>query len=195
MNDIQIFDKVIPKLYSDQIESDLKRLNFPWYFVNDVTNITYGNNGGLVHVAYNHGEQPSEWFPFIKPLIYSIAEAAGDDLKQLLRIRVGFLYPSTDSNECNSPHLDFNFPHKTACYYVSDSDGDTVLFDQTANDVGKELTEENLRDYVDSTTFTVAQTCEPKKGRVCVFDGYRFHASSRPKQNDRRLVITVNYVS
>lgn len=195
MSDIQVFDKIIPALYSDQIEQDLMRLNFPWYYVNDVTNIAYGNNGGLVHVAYNHGEQPSDWYPFIKPLVYSIVEAAGDTLTTLLRIRVGFLYPSADSTDCNSPHLDFNFPHKTACYYVADSDGDTVLFDQMASSVGKDLTESTLREYVETTEFTVAQRCEPKKGRVCVFDGYRFHSSSRPKKNDRRLVITINYVS
>jgi hypothetical protein len=195
MSDIQIFDKVIPKLYSDQIEEDLLRTTFPWYYINDVTNMAYGDNGGLVHVAYNMGDRPSEWFPFIKPLVYSIVEAAGHNLTQLLRVRVGFLHPSANSNECNSPHLDFNFPHYTACYYVNDSDGATVLYKETANDVGADLTEENLKQYTQSTQFHVEQTCSPQKGRVCVFDGYRFHASSRPKVNNRRLVITVNYVS
>lgn len=195
MSDIQVFDKVIPTLYSDQIEEDLRRMTFPWYYVNDVTNISYGNNGGLVHVAYNFGEAPSEWFPFIKPLVYSIAEAAGHNLTRLLRIRIGFLQPSPDSADCNTPHIDFNFPHHTACYYVNDSDGDTVLYKQTASDVGTDLTEQTLRAYTDTAKFEVESSCAPKKGRVCVFDGYRFHASSRPKQHDRRLVITINYVS
>lgn len=195
MSDIQVFDKVIPTLYADQIEQDLMRMPFPWYYVNDVTNISYGNNGGLVHVAYNFGDQPSEWYPFIKPLVYSIVESAGHTLSKLLRIRIGFLTPSANSNVCNSPHLDFNFPHHTACYYVNDSDGDTVLYKQTANDVSADLTEVNLRKYTETAKFDVEQTCSPKKGRVCVFDGYRFHASSRPKHHDRRLVITINYVS
>lgn len=196
MSDIQFFDKVIPKLYADQIEQDLLRMNFPWYYVNDVTNISYGNNGGLVHVAYNLGEQPSDWYPFIKPLVYGIVEAAGHNLTQLLRIRVGFLYPSpNDDSSCNTPHLDFNFPHKTACYYVNNSDGDTTFFDKTAQDVGAELTPDNLKEYTEKTKFSITQTCSPKKGSACVFDGYIFHASSRPKHHDRRLVITINYVS
>ena len=43
------------------------------------------------------------------------------------------------------------------------------------------------------SNFTVAKTCSPKKGRVCIFDGSRFHASTKPQDHSRRLVITVNY--
>lgn len=196
MNDIQVFDKVIPQGYADQIEDDLVRTQFPWYYIKDVTNLNYGNNSGLVHVAYDYGVQPSEWYPFIKPLVYSIVETAGHKLTQLLRIRVGFLYPTpTVEGSCNTPHIDFNFPHYTACYYVNDSDGDTVLFNQHASEVGTELTDDSLKQYVEHTKFTIAKTCAPKKGRVCVFDGFRFHASTKPKDHERRLVITVNYVS
>lgn len=194
MHDIQIHDKVIPQGYADQIEADLMQLEFPWYYVDDVTNHNYGNNSGLVHVAYNFGDEPKPWFPFIKPLVYAITEAQGIQLTELYRIRVGFL-PATDhpNNEYNTPHVDFLWPHYTACYYVNDSDGDTILFDQVSTDVGTTLSEESLKEYVAKTNFTVAKTCSPKKGRVCIFDGSRFHASTKPQNHSRRLVITVNY--
>lgn len=195
MTDIQVFDKIIPQGYAEAIREDLYRTPFPWYYISDVTGSGYGSNSGLTHVAYDLGKPPSEWLPFIKPLVYSITEAAGHELVELLRIRVGFLGPTSTEQEHNAPHLDFTMPHYTACYYVCDSDGDTVIFDQTAKDMPpQELTESNLREYVQNTSFTVARSVSPKMGRVCVFDGLRFHASSFPKHHERRLVITVNYV-
>lgn len=195
MNAIQIFDDIIPKGYQDQIEADLMRWQFSWNYFDDVTNANYGDNSGMVHLAFNHGAQPSEWFPFIKPIIYSIEQATGEKIRELLRIRVGFLTPAETLAEYNTPHVDFTVPHKTVCYYVNDSDGDTVVFDQTVTDMSvTEISERTIKEYVDKATFTVAGRCSPKKGRICVFDGYKFHASSKPKQNQRRLVITINYV-
>jgi hypothetical protein len=87
-------------------------------------------------------------------------------------------------------------PHYTACYYISDSDGDTVIFDQTLAEIQESnITEQALYDFVANNKFTVAQRCSPKKGRVCVFDGLRFHASTKPAEHDRRLVITINYIA
>lgn len=194
MNDIKIFDKIIPQGYADQIEADVIRTGFPWMYIDDVTNVNYGNNSGFVHAAYDFGRESSEWYPFIKPIVYAIAEANESPLIQLLRIRVGFLTPN-EIAEYNTPHVDFTMGHYTACYYINDSDGDTIVFDQQLTDIKeKNITEQVLKDYVAQTTFTVAGRCAPKKGRVCIFDGARFHASSKPKQHDRRLVITVNYV-
>lgn len=192
---IQIFDNIIPQGYQDQIEADLLRWQFSWHYFDDVTNANYGDNSGMVHLAFNHGAQPSEWFPFIKPIIYSIEQATGEKIHELLRIRVGFLTPVETAAEYNTPHIDFTVPHRTVCYYVNDSDGDTVAFDQTVADMmATEVSECTIKEYVDKTTFTVAGRCSPKKGRICVFDGYRFHASSKPKNNQKRLVITINYV-
>lgn len=194
MNDIQIHDKIIPQGYADQIEADLTRREFPWYYVKDVTNPNYGNNSGFTHVAYDYGTQPSEWYPFIKPLVYSIEEATGNKLNELFRIRVGLLpFSDQPTMPSNTPHIDFLWPHYTACYYVNDSDGDTIVYDQTTQEIGLDLDENILNEYVAKTNFTVAQQCSPKKGRLCIFDGLRFHSSSKPKQHDRRLVITINY--
>lgn len=196
MAHIQVFDNIIPKGYQDAIEDDLKRWQFPWNYVDDVTNMSYGNNSGMAHLAYNIGQQPSEWFPFIKPIIYSIEQATGDKIIELLRIRVGFLTQSLNQDEYNTPHLDFTIPHTTVCYYVNDSDGDTVVFDKTVADMNIDtITESTITDYVSKTDFAVTGRCSPKKGSICKFDGYRFHASSKPKHNERRLVITINYVS
>lgn len=191
-----IFDKIIPQGYQDEIEKDLQRSTFPWHYIHDVTNKNYGSNSGFVHMAADFGTQPSEWYPFIKPVVYSIEEATGHKLHQLLRIRVGLLLKNTEAGYTyNTPHVDFLMPHITACYYVSDSDGDTILFDQSVKDMNSnEISERTLQDYVSKTNFTVAERCSPKKGRLCVFDGLQFHSSSKPKEHDTRMVITINYI-
>ena len=57
-----------------------------------------------------------------------------------------------------------------------------------------ELSETTVLDYVKRTNFTVTERCAPKKGRLFAFEGKQFHASSMPKQHDRRIVITINYI-
>lgn len=196
MSDIQIIDNLLPNGYANQIEEDVLRREFPWYRVDDVTYNGYGTNNGFVHLAYNFGQQPSEWFAFIKPIIYNIEQASGHTIDQLLRIRVGLLNPSVNTDyKCNTPHVDFTMPHYTACYYVSDSDGDTILFDQKLK-FGPDInvTNEYLAEYTQSTEFTEAARSSPKKNRLCIFDGLRFHSSTKPKEHDNRLVITVNYI-
>lgn len=191
---MQIFDKIIPQGYADQIEADLQRTAFTWHYINDVTNRNYGSNSGFVHIAHDLGAEPSYWLPFIKPITYSIEEAMGHRIEKLLRIRVGLLTKTAELG-CNTPHVDFLFPHVTACYYVNDSDGETVEFDQHVSNIGgHELNESVIQHYVKSTEFTTANQCSPRKGRLCAFDGLKFHASTKPKTHDTRMVITINYI-
>jgi hypothetical protein len=195
MDDIKVFDKIIPQGYADAIEEDLLDPEFPWYYVDDVTNPNYGNNSGLTHCPFNFGKGALEYYPFLKPLVYAIAEANGRPLEKLFRIRIGFL-PKNDQPEYeyNTPHVDFLWEHFTACYYVNDSDGDTVLFDKNLDEMGHNLTDQLLREYVARTEFTPVQRVSPKKGRVVIFDGKRFHASTKPRNHQRRLVITINFI-
>lgn len=191
----KIIENVIPIGYQNALEEDITRRSFPWMYIEDVTYETFGSNSGLVHAAYDYGKPPSEFHPFIKPLIYSIEEASGIPIRELLRIRIGFLQPRADNQFAhNAPHVDFHSQHYTACYYVSDSDGDTVLFDKTTSDVGVDLAEENLYNYTNSTQFNVVARCTPKKGTVFVFNGQQFHASTNPVNFKRRLVVTVNWM-
>ena len=48
---MQVFDKIIPQGYADQIEIDTRRTQFDWHYISDVTNHNYGSNSGFVHMA------------------------------------------------------------------------------------------------------------------------------------------------
>lgn len=194
MNDIVKVDNLLPKGYADAIETDLLNPRFQWNYVDDVTSVYYGNNSGLAHIAFEPSGPQSDWYSFIKPLVYSIEQAHNHKIEKLHRIRVGFLTQNDQPEyEYNTPHVDFLWPHYTACYYANDSDGDTLLFKQMLQDVGSDISDETIRTFTDATDFTLVDRCSPKKNSLCIFDGFRFHASTKPKHHKRRFVITVNY--
>ena len=193
-SDVKLIDNVISKSYADAIEDDIMQSKFPFYYINDVTNANYGDNSGWTHLPFNLGTEPTQWFAFMKPLALIIADAIELPMSQLLRIRIGLLTPG-NTNDFNTPHIDFATPHHTVCYYVNDSDGDTVVFDQTMHgEPTDQFTEKAIYEHVTKTKFTIAARATPKKGSICSFDGLRFHASSNPKISKRRVVITINYV-
>ena len=193
-SDDKLIDNVISKSYADEIQNDILQSKFPFYYISDVTNANYGDNSGWYHLLFNVGTDPTPWFPFMKPLALAVADAIEQPISQLLRMRIGLLTPG-GTTEFNTPHIDFATPHHTVCYYVNDSDGDTVVFDQTMHGAPTDqFTEKALLEHVVKTNFTIAARASPKKGSICSFDGMRFHASSTPKISKRRVVITINYV-
>lgn len=197
MDKTRVFSDLLPIGYANQIENDMLSTQVPWYYINDVTNKNYGCNSGFVHVAYDFGNEPSTWYPFLKPITYQIESVTGHSIRQLLRIRVGLLTRTLEPQyQYNTPHLDFLMPHYTACYYVNDSDGDTVLFNQVRSDMNtNEISDSTVIDYVSKTNFTIEQKCTPRKNSLCVFDGWRFHSSTKPRDSARRIVITINYIA
>ena len=190
---IKIVDNLLTPSYATAIEDDVMRPEYPWLYLDDVTYDGSTNNPGLVSVIFDHGKPMSDWYPFIKPAVYQIADAGGVAIEKLLRIRIGFLLQENTQPKPSTPHVDFLYPHYTACYYINNSDGDTVVYNQTLDDVGIEKDHDIVKKYVDQTEFTVATTSPPRKGSVCIFDGKHFHSSTNPYKNRRRLVMTVNW--
>ena len=70
------------------------------------------------------------------------------------------------------PHIDMNRPHTTALYYVNTSDGETVFFDENNNEIRRE---------------------KPEQGKVVIFDGSIYHASSCPTTTTNRMTLNFNY--
>jgi ectoine hydroxylase-related dioxygenase (phytanoyl-CoA dioxygenase family) len=78
------------------------------------------------------------------------------------------------------PHVDFTEVSEqliSAVYYVNDSTGDTLIFDQRYGQAGP---------------LTVKTRVPPKKGRLVVFDGWLLHAGNTPRTNEPRININFN---
>ena len=108
------------------------------------------------------------------------------NIKNLLTSRIQLKLPVISESPYGLPHVDGirPFPYKSAVYYVNDSDGDTVFFKETTNEVSP-----NKMDV----KFNIDQTISPKKGRLIVFDGNVYHSAGNPT-NDVRCIINYNFV-
>jgi hypothetical protein len=186
----------IPKAYQDQVESELSSPQMLWTFQDEIARGASKfttSFGGFSHMAYLTDDNEPTISPMsslLLPILFVFCEKANLDFTALLRIRIG-LFPRTISNVTHhNPHVDFSQPHRTAVYYVNDSDGDTVIFNESLDDVSIERSAE----HANQGRFSIAASVPPKKGKMACFNGRFYHASAYPTEAAKRIVITFNFV-
>ena len=79
-----------------------------------------------------------------------------------------------DTSIVDSPHIDLDpgDEHIVVLYYVNDSDGDTIIYNERE----------------ESSTYTEKQRVTPKQGRVVIFDGRQYHTAQQPSNGTRCIV-------
>ena len=98
-----------------------------------------------------------------------------------IRARSNMTFRSLDTRP-SRPHVDVDKEHYVFLYYVNDSDGDTILYDQISDRVTS-YTQEDLTEF---------KRVSPKAGRALLFSGNRFHAWYGPQDSYARCVINMN---
>jgi len=190
---IEVFDDVISKDYQRYILNLVNEQDFPLYFRPNIVTYNYSdvkqNIHGFTHQLFEHNKAVSTYFNTIYPMVLSITEKTGVRFNTLERMRFNFVLGNPESKmDYHMPHVDNYTPHLVAIYYVNDCDGDTVIFDQFLEVPSLEKDEEMLQ----LNTWTVKKRIEPKMGRIVVFDGRYYHASSYTKTQPYRCVINMN---
>lgn len=189
MKDVMIIDKAVPTSIHDVLESIALSDKINWF---RQKRATYAEGTPLIfpvtpdsfdvqqftHTIYEENQPVSKLFGAILPVITAIPYT----IKQMIRIKMNLcVYAQTDNpNAHGMPHVDFTEikePIISAVYYVNDSTGDTVIFDQR---------------FGQSAPLTVKTRVTPKKGRLVVFDGGLLHAGNTPKTNAPRININFN---
>ena len=184
-------ENAIPRAYQEDLEDLLFSREFPWYVVNERF------NNGEFNTAFSNyllddgpsmprGSTATPLFTNFAPITYVMADMLGKEVDKILRVRAGMLLPTTltshslpcdNVNPGDGAHIDFRIPHYTGLYYANDSDGDTVVFNETQQ----------------SDVYTEMTKSTPKRGKIFVFDGNHYHKSSRPTNTSGRTVITFNF--
>ena len=78
----------------------------------------------------------------------------------------------------HGPHVDYKDKmHYSSVYYLNDSDGPTVIFNE-------KLGENSL---------TIKESIEPKPNRLLLFDGSYLHTGYSPSRHNSRVLINSNY--
>jgi len=79
----------------------------------------------------------------------------------------------------DTPHLDRTEPHLVFLYYVTDSDGETVIYNYKSKDKNDIPFFEDIKEL---------KRIKPKQGRVVVFDGLYWHTAEQPTKDVRCIV-------
>ena len=79
----------------------------------------------------------------------------------------------------DAPHVDADVEHMVIFYYVNDSDGDTVIYENLFEGYDKVPLMSELKE---------SKRVTPKAGRVVMFNGKHWHTSCQPQHNVRCVV-------
>jgi hypothetical protein len=186
---IEVFDNIIPNKVLDFYESIIsgKTLNtyfrpgncpsFPFTFNNSITEDTKEERNDPSQFKFHH--QLCNWdlgdgfltphsvysTIFFQPLYY-LCNHCNFFLEEIFR-GILFLHPPSIDPKVLTPHVDFLTPHFVCLFYINDSDGDTVFFNEQKEEIKR---------------------VSPKKGRMVVFNGDILHAGSTPSKNVRMFI-------
>lgn len=180
---------IVDAEYQKSIYKYLTDVQFDWHFMNDATNelansaLDNSNTPGFGNLIYYHKHDINPHLEFFQPLVDAVEKHSRLKIEKLLRVRAGFLLNTKyvmhhQPYKYNTPHRDYDQEHYTAVYYVTESDGETVVFLETAP----------------AEKYYPMHKSTPQAGKLLVFNGLHFHASTCPKMFTKRLAITINFV-
>jgi len=170
---IRIFDNVLNNSESDKLLSLCVRDDFPWLLKKELIlfpDYQQYEHFQLYHSLYDMNFDKkirSIYYPTFVPIIQSFISLSKTTAR-LYRSKLNLLHNHYLSEKGSNPvHVDLEIPHMSMIYYINDSDGDTVFYE---ND--KEI-----------------QRVQPIKNRLVVFEGPLRHCSNHPKNHEHRFVL------
>jgi hypothetical protein len=114
----------------------------------------------FTHMFFFESDWKSAFHNIVRPILNKL------DIKSLIRVK-GNLYTKTNELFIHNKHVDFNYKHQGALYYVNDNNGFTILNDGTK--------------------------IESKKNRLLLFDSSTPHQSTTCTNVPFRINININY--
>lgn len=189
IDDILVFDDLFTQEETNKIEGLFLSQRLPWVYF--PTMASGKDHPGAKQKKPTPGwgcyiKQESPWYvnqPLFEDVRFIIDKATdkiGRKWKYLLNARSFMMFPLSDKFEVDHQgiHVDAKVPHLVCLYYVNDSDGDTHIFDYMYDGT---LNRTDIE-------WNVLKRVTPKKGRVLLFNGFRYHSSSSPKENVRCII-------
>ena len=154
-----------------EILNALDSNTFPWYSIkpNDDPN----HSAQLDSVIFKHNDvYAAQYAPLIFPLLTAFEKQLNTKIKRIDRVKCNLLL-SRGEVFINPYHVDSFENKKTLLYYVNDSDGDTVFYNQ----------------HYPSSIVTEQQRVKHSQGTAVIFDSNQYHSSSCPVNTKIRLTI------
>jgi hypothetical protein len=199
---IIVFDELIPKQLQESIKLTIDGdQSFPWYMVKKIghsrLNVEYQNSktvdgSGFYHSVVDDGEVISKYYDYFKQLMFFFTDKTGIEVDKLIRVRLRLTNQQKGhTHETYGPvHVDFtkySFPYYTLLYYIDDSDGDTMLFENVWDGNKSSYDPGKIADP------KIAYRQTPKQGCGLLFNGHRYHAGNYPIDFQTRVVINFDF--
>jgi hypothetical protein len=191
-----VVDDILTEEEQNQLGLYLTSTHFPYYLSNFLTvtkevhdkfkhlpNIK--DHIQMVHQFYKKDEVTNDTIPctddehleWINLLLRKMATYLKQDRLNIIRVKANLQKQVTDNKKeyHNTPHIDEpSVKHWVCIYYVNDSDGDTLFFDNEKDC--------NITDII-----------SPKKGRFLFFKGNKLHTGKHPMNTYIRLVLNMDF--
>jgi hypothetical protein len=181
-------------------EEDFKTLydevmghKFPWYYGRTVYKEVVDNFFlyGWSNIIIMDKEVIYDPNNVIKPLALKALQNAGEDVKDIHRLRI-ILNTAADKSYTTEAHVDQEYKHKTALLYLNDSDGTTIIYKEKYDPTGDCSNSEAFKNKV-LPELTPEVEVEPKANRLFMFNGLQYHAGTVPTKVPRRVIMNINY--
>ena len=158
----EVIDNYLPQEEFEAIKNIImNNADFPWFYRPNVAyQLKEEQAMYFVHMFYLDFGVTSSYTHALLGLINKIG------VKSLIRIK-GNMYTNLGKPVENTPHVDFDFEHKGAIYYLNTNNGPTVLEDGTK---------------IDSV-----------ENRILFFDSSKKHHSTHCTDQKVRVNININY--
>lgn len=187
---ITVLDDFIPTSLADEIAQLVSTRDFPWFYTEsssgvgknyDINNKLIKESSQHIHIVFDEQGAVSNMYNYIKIMLYFLEDKTNLKVKDLFRVKINSLLTDRSAaTQYNTPHIDHpDSDYMSMVYYINDSDGDTVIFDQHVQQGYNNL--------------TIANRVFPKKGKCVIFPSNQFHSSSNPVVADRRLIINFTF--
>lgn len=178
-NKVWIFDDIINLEDQEKIKAELcgKGKAFPWFFINDVTG---GKNPKQSRPAHQHilverTKDNSNFHSWLLPIVEKSVDKINFKYKRIEQARAFLQLPLNLQNKnVDTPHTDLEYKHLVVLYYVSTTDGDTLIY--------------NEQEIPENLKFTINKRVTPKQGRVVIFDGRFWHTAEQPTKGVRCIL-------
>ena len=158
----KIKKNILKKDKIKEINNIILNDQFPWYLQKKINSLDKTGYGYFTHSLYLDNKINSLFYEMIMPEIIKSL-----NIKSLIRARLN-LYPTTSKTVKHAYHIDYQFKHISAVYFLNTNNG-FLFFKNPLKKV------------------------KPENNKCVVFDGNHFHCSSSCTDKSHRITLNLNY--